>query len=442
MLLIEGFIMSLYVKEIRGVVNSEITNEFASNMGTMIGNFLKPGKNVVVGRDTSLFSQMIKRSITAGLMASGIGVIDFGVAPIPTVHYGASLYDTDVIITITASHLRPDEIAIKIFSDYEIQMAQKHAEQVPWDKIGYLSYVYDYVDKYLNAVLENVEKGIIRNMRLKVVVDCANASTVPFMPQLLNVLGCETILFGCQTTETSSKMFAEPTPETLSMVSDLVKSTGADLGMALDNDGDRIIFIDEKGKIIRDQTVLGIFARESLIKNPGGTVVSSVVASRALDETVLKYEGNLIKAPVDLVLNKTIENKAVFGGDEPGMYIFPEFQDCFDAIFTGVKMIETICKQNKTLSQLAREIPEYHRTGFSIECEHENKEDVLNNLKENLEEKGVSVTTDGIRIDWENAYVLVRPSRFEPLMRVYIESKTSKRLDELSNELKNMIQDV
>ncbi len=432
--------MPSYLKEIRGAVNSEITNEFASNLGNVIGNFMRPGKTIVVGRDIKAASQMIKRSITAGILASGINVIDFGISPIPTVHYGANLYDIDVIITITASHTNPEEIDIKIFSDHNIPLVQRHADKVSWDDIGELSYVNDYVDKYICAVLENIEKDLITTMAPKVILNCADGSSVSFLPEILSKLGSKTIMFGCQPTSTASKEFAEPTPESLSLVSNLVKDVGADIGISMDNDGDRVVFIDEKGNKVREQTMLSLIAREFLIKNPGGTIISSITASMSLDEIVAEYEGNLIKAPMNNILDEIIKNKAVFGGGDSGMYVFPEFQRCFDAIFAAVKVLETVCKHNKTLSTLISEIPEYPRTEFSIECQHDEKDKVLENLKERLELKDEIDTTEGLKIKGNNSFVLVRPSRFEPLMRVYVESKSSGKLQKLSHEVRNAIE--
>ena len=431
--------MSLYVNEIRGVVNSEITNEFASNLGNIIGNFVRSGKKVIVGRDINDPSQMIKRSITAGILAAGIDVVDFGIAPIPTVHYGADLYNTDVLVTVTASHMHPEEIDIKVFSNYEIPLTQRHADKVSWDKVGQLSYVHDYVNKYLNAVLENTEKNVISSRAPKVVVDCANGTAVPFLPEILSRLGCDAILFGCQPTNVSARKFAEPTPESVSLVSNLVNAVGADMGIAMDNDGDRVIFIDEKGNVIRDQTVLGLLAREALIENPGGTIVSSITASMSLDEVVSDHGGKLIKAPINDVLDEVIKNKAVFGGDDSGMYVFPKFQECFDAIFAAVKMLEIVCKHNKTFSTMVNEIPEYPRTVFSVDCEHDEKLNVLENLEENLKENGEIDTTEGIKMQEEDSFVLIRPSRFEPLLRVYVEAKSSGKLQKLSHDINKMM---
>ncbi|KAF5078603.1 phosphomannomutase [Methanobacterium aggregans] len=430
--------MSLYVREVRGVVNSEISNEFASNLGTMVGNFLSNGNTIVVGRDTNQASQMIKRAATAGLIAAGVEVIDFGVAPIPAIHYGAGFYNAKVVMTVTTSHLHSDEISIKIFSNYKIPMATERAEKVNWENIGSLSYVYDYKAQYIDAVVANVDGKLIKDHAPKVVLDCANASAVPFAPEILGRLGCETILIGCQGPKADER-FSEPSPQSLAMISNLIKSVGADIGIAIDNDGDRVIFLDEKGNTIRDQTILGIFAREALRENPGGTVVSSVVASRILDEIVSEYGGSIIKTPVDLVLNGTVESGAVFGGDEPGLYTFPKFNPCFDAVFASVKMLEIICKENKPLSKIAEEIPEYQRTGFSVKCPHEKKAKLVEDLKNSLVNEGVLNTTDGVRVDWEDSYILVRPSRFEPLLRVYMEARSSEKLQIIVDKVKMMI---
>ena len=161
----------------------------------MVGNFLSKGNAVVIGRDTNQASQMIKRAVTAGLMAAGVEVIDFGVAPIPAIHYGTGLYNATVVITVTTSHIHPDEISIKIFSSHKIPMAQERTEKVSWEDVGSLSYVYDYRAKYRDAVVENVDAELIRDQASKVVLDCANASAVPFTPEILSKVGCETLLF-------------------------------------------------------------------------------------------------------------------------------------------------------------------------------------------------------------------------------------------------------
>jgi phosphomannomutase/phosphoglucomutase len=162
--------MAKYVQNIRGIVNTEITNKFASHLGTIVGNFIGPGKPVVVGRDSNVTSQMIKRSLTTGLMAAGTDVVDFGIAPIPVIHYGKDFYNATTTISISKSHLRPEDVDIKLFSDHEIPL-ESHPKQVPWNQIGALRYVYEYRNIYVRAILKQAATDAIKNKGFLVVLD-------------------------------------------------------------------------------------------------------------------------------------------------------------------------------------------------------------------------------------------------------------------------------
>nr|WP_282731774.1 hypothetical protein [Methanobacterium alcaliphilum] len=200
-----------------------------------------------------------------------------------------------------------------------------------------------------------------------------------------------------------------------------------------------VVFIDEKGNRIKDQTILAIFSKYILEQNPGSIIVSSVVVSKSLDDIVLQ-KGKIIKTSVNQVLSEIAENNAIFGGDEPGMYVFSEFQVCFDAIFSVVKMLEILAQKNTTLSNLANEIEEYNRIVFTIDCEHEKKTPVIDIFKDQFESKYEINTTDGIRVDLNDSMILIRPSRFEPIIRVYLESESADKLQKLAESVKSMIE--
>ncbi len=433
--------MVKYIYDIRGEVNSEITNKFASHLGTVIGNYLGPGESVVLGRDFNTPSQMIKRSISTGLMSAGINVIDFGIAPIPVIHYVMNLYQTNVMVTVAESDLRPKDVSIKIFSKFEIPLEQRHGDKVAWNSIGELRYAHEYIEEYVKAVLKKAATKIIQSKQFMVVADCEMGTSAPFTPKILNKLGCETVTIGFKDTKHDQK-FTKPGPERLSLDSEVTTTVGADIGIILDNDRDGVIFIDEGGNVIRDQTILGIFARDALKRENGGTVVSSVVASLSLDEVVSRNGGNLIKTSVNHVLKEVIDNDAVFGGDEPGMYVFPEFQTCYDGIFSVVRMLEILARNDTTLSKLTKEIKEYPRTFFTLECEHEKKMKVINTIENRFDSHDDFNTVDGLRVEMEDSFILVRPSRFEPLIRIYIESKSSKKLQTLTASIKKIIENV
>ena len=423
--------MSLYVKEVRGEVNNEINNEYASNLGKLIGNFLSPKNIVRVGRDDNPVSQMILQSLTAGIMATGRDIEDYGIVPTPVVHYLSKFDEGDIQINISSNQ---NKVIIKIYSNYEIHLEPNNPHKTSIFNVGQLKYVNKYLNRYQDKLLENINREVIINKRPKVLLDCGNKSTMPFITQILTSLSVDNILLSCESSSGNRESY--PSTEKISTISDMVKTVGADLGILLNNEVDQAFFIDEHGNTIRDQTMLGIFAKHSLNENPGN-IVSSIVSSLALEEVVNKANGKLIKVPVDSVLRESIYNKAIFAGDEPGQFIFPNFQSCSDAIYSSIMLIQIICSLNKPLSVLAHEIPEYHRTGFSIKCDHENKSSVIELLKNKLD--GEINSTDGVRSDFRDSYVLIRPSRFDPVLKIYIESKDSNKLNELSQEVNGII---
>lgn len=429
--------MSLHVKEIRGNANQEITNEFASNLGNRIGNFLSNNNFVNVGRDDSPISHMISQSITSGILAAGINVNDYGIVPLPVVHYLSSFENGDIQLNISTDQ---NKVAIKVYSNYKIHLEDNQPTRVSGNQIGHLKYVNKYLDKYHQAIVESIDGKVIKNKRPKVILECGNHSIMPILTQILDSFGVDRILFNYETSNLSNEKFSESRSENISTLSDMVKTVGADVGISLDNEVNKAFFIDENGVNIRDQTMLGIFAKNCLKQNQG-IIVSSVVSSLALEEIIKETDGELIKSPVNSVLSEAAKYDAIFAGDEPGIYIFPQFQSCPDPIFASVMLLKII-SENKPLSKLAKEIPEYNRTGFTVRCGHENKCKAIKLFKNKMESKAVIDTTDGVRADFKDSYILVRPSRFEPLLKIYIETKDSTNLSMLNHEVNEIIEQI
>ena len=196
--------MSLYVKEIRGEVNNEISNEYASNLGKMIGNFLSPKNMVRVGRDDNPVSQMILQSLTSGIMATGRDIGDYGIVPTPVVHYISKFDDGDIQINISTYQ---NKVIIKIYSNYEIHLEPNNPHKTSRvHNVGQLKYVNKYLDRYHDKLLENINKKAIRNKRPKVLLDCGNKSTMPFITQILTSLSVDSILFSCESSSSNDEI--------------------------------------------------------------------------------------------------------------------------------------------------------------------------------------------------------------------------------------------
>jgi len=428
--------MSLYKKEIRGEVNTEITNESASNLGSVIGNFLSPESIVNVGRDDKPASQMISRALTAGIMATGRTVADYGVVPTPVVHYRSNFSNGNLLITIN-THL--NTVAINIYSNYKIHLEQKQPEKVMGENVGQLTLINEFLETYQTGLIGQINQKNIKTKKPKIVLECSDKTVTPFISQILTSFDVENIVLSIESPNgNKERKFLETNPENISVVSSMVKNISADLGIILDNNGEQAYFIDENGNLLRDQTVLSIFAKHILAKEHG-TVISSVVASLSLDDVVKENGGKLIKTPVDAILSELDNPDVIFAGDEPGKYIFPQFQSCFDAIFASAMLIDIICTEDKPLSKLAEEIPEYHRTGFSIKCDHELKSQAIELLNNELRDKGELTTVDGVRADFDNSYILIRASCFQPMLKIYLEAKRPERLNQLTKEVNKIM---
>lgn len=431
--------MSLYMKEIRGEVNSEITNESASNLGNIIGNFLSPESIVHVSRDDEPASQMISRALTSGIMAAGRTVVDFGVVPTPIVHYLSSFQNGNLLIT---TNTRYNTVAINIYSNYEVHLEQKQPEKVKVEDLGHLTHINELLNTYQQAVIEQIDKDNITTKKPKIILECGDKSVTPFISEILTTFGVENIVLSFENSDGNKKRkFNEINPENISIVSNMVKTISADLGIVLDRNGERATFIDENGDTIRDQTALGLFAKQMLSRQRG-IVVSSVVASISLDEVVKENRGELIKTPVYSILKELDDEEVIFAGDEPGIFIFPKFQSCSDAIFASAMLIDIICTEDKPLSVLAAEIPEYHRCGFSFKCDHELKSHAIELLKKELKEKGKLTTIDGVRADFDNSYMLIRSSFFHPKLKIYLEAKNSDELSQLTHEVNKIMDHI
>jgi len=424
--------MAVYVQDIRGTVNRDIDCAFALNLGMLIGDYLRPG-SVLIGRDAYTPSQMIKRAIGTGLMAAGIDVTDFGVVTVPVMHHNLQDLDANLMINVSRSPLRADEINIKILSNHEIPLEQRPTGHVPWNKLGKLRYLDNYAESYIESALGLISSAV-KDTGFMVVLGFDEGSPPGIEGEILNLLECQTVNVSFR-----GSLFGESFPlinsSTISMISDIVKASGADMGVVLDNDRDSVFFIDERGNPIRDQTVLSIFAKHYL-KDHDGPIVSSVVSSRSLEGV---SGGRLIRTSVDRVLKEGYERRAVFGGDEPGMYIFPEFQYCFDGTFAILKMLEIMAEEKMTLSQLKSDIDEYSRVEFSVDCPNELKDAVIQRLVKYFRDKEPELC-DGIRVEEPSCFMLIRASRFEPALRIYIESESSEKTQNKALDIMKLIE--
>jgi phosphomannomutase/phosphoglucomutase len=421
---------------VRRLANTELTPEFASKIAASYGSLVK-GK-VAVGGDTRTSTEMIKHAVISGLLSSGCDVVDLGFLPTPALQYAVrNYYDAGIIIT--ASHNpaeynglklvdfdgigTPDETELKI----EEMFFNDAPDRVSWDEIGELEKNSSILEEYIQEVIKRVDADTIGNAKLKVIVDCGSGAACFTTPYILRELGCEVITMNCQPDGFFPGRDPEPTEQNLKELIEVVKATGADVGLAHDGDADRTICIDENGNFVFGDKSFALVEKYMLKENKGGLIVTTVATSTAIYDIANEYNGEVIATKVgDLVVARKLKDKkGLFGGEENGGLIFPDFVYGRDAALSAAKIVEIIAKSGKPLSRLVEELPVYYSEKMKIKCPEELKQVVMQKIAEETREFEVD-TTDGVKIIKEEGWVIIRPSGTEPIFRCFAEAKTKE----------------
>ncbi len=442
--------MSLFgTNGVRGIANEYLNPELTLNLARSLGTYMDSKGTVAIGCDTRISGQMLKSAAISGALSTGLNVIDVGIVPTPSIQYYVRDY-ADAGIIITASHNPREYNGIKFISGDGSEFprdGEKNIEKiyysgkygiVSWEKTGRFRMDPIVNEYYTKNIINSVDAENIRNRRFKVVADTGCGAGSLTLPFLLRDLGCQVLTLGAQPDGTFPWRNPEPTPENLTELLKLVKITGADMGVAHDGDADRIVFIDENGVFINDEVLLAMMAKY-MLEHESGPLVTPVSSSQRMSDVANEAGVELYWTAVGSinVARKMMEINAVFGGEGNGGLIFPKHQYCRDGAMACAKILE-ILASGKRLSELAKSVPEYFNAKTKITSK--NIQATMERVKLKASELGFEIdTTDGIKIWYEDGWVLIRPSGTEPFFRIFAEAKKQERAEELMREGMNMV---
>ena len=427
---------------VRRIANQELTPEFASKLAAAYGTLVK--RTVAVGGDPRTSTEMIKHSVIAGLLSSGCKVIDLGILPTPAVQFAVrNYYDGGVMIT--ASHNPPkynglkfvDQDGIGIPEEMELKIEDmffnENPDRVSWNGIGEVFKNSGIINEYIENVFNRVDSAIIKKANLKVIVDCGSGAACFTTPYLLRKLGCEVTTMNCQPDGFFPGRNPEPTAENLKELREVVKSTNADLGIAHDGDADRTICIDEKGDFIFGDKTFALVEKDMLIENGGGTIVTTVATSAAIYDIAKEYGGEVIATRVgDLLVARELKDRnGLFGGEENGGLIFPDFVYGRDAALSTAKIVEILSKEGKPISELIEGLPKYCSAKLKVECPDDLKTEVMKKIVDATYDYEVD-TKDGVKILTDEGWVIIRPSGTEPIFRCFAEAENEKEAKKMA----------
>ncbi|MBQ8017985.1 MAG: phosphoglucosamine mutase [Methanobrevibacter sp.] len=431
---------------VRRTANDVLTPEFASRLAACYGTQIKG--TVAVGGDTRTSTVMLKQAVIAGLLSSGCDVVDLGILPTPGVQYAVRKY-YDGGVMITASHNPPQYNGLKFLDEYgigipdEMDLAieklyfDEEPDRVPFSEIGQLYHNDKIIDEYVDEAVSKVDVEAIRKANLKVVVDCGSGAGCFTAPYLIRKLGCEVTTLNSQADGFFPGRDPEPIEENLQELIHVVKELNADIGLAHDGDADRTICIDEKGNFVLGDKTFTLVEKQMLKENNGGTIVTTVATSQAIYDVAEEFNGKVISTAVGdlLVARKLKDEEGLFGGEENGGLIFPDFVYGRDAVMTVAKILEIVAKESKPLSELVGELPVYYASKMKIECPDDEKEFVMSSIADEIKTTTDFELdlTDGVKILKEDGWVIIRPSGTEPIFRCFAESDSQAKADEMTD---------
>lgn len=431
--------------------------KFTSAYATFIRRSGKSKSNtIVVGRDGRISGDMVRNIVCGTLMGIGYDVVNIGMATTPTTELAVAMEQATGGIIITASHNPRQWNALKLLNekgefltaaDGEEVLAIAEREDFEYasvDNLGKYTEDNSFNQRHINSVLnlKLVDREAIKNAHFKVLVDAVNSVGGIIMPQFLDALGVEyKVLNGEPTGDFAHN--PEPLAKNLGEIMGEMAKGGYDLGIVVDPDVDRLVFISENGEMFGEEYTLVSVADYVLSKTPGNTV-SNLSSTRALRDVTERHGGKYTAAAVGEV-NVTTQMKnvnAVIGGEGNGGVIYPESHYGRDALVGVALFLSHLAHKGCTASELKASYPEYFMAKNRIDLTPTADIDaILAKVKEVYSNEEI-IDIDGVKINFANSWVHLRKSNTEPIIRVYSEASTLKEAEELGEKLIAVVQSM
>lgn len=435
--------------DIRGVYGKDFDEETFKKIGFVLG---KKKGNFVVGNDIRKSGKSLAQALIEGLETFGAKVFYGGTASFGQILFSGLKLKVDKTLYITASHLPAEWNGLKIYFGDGEPLSKEGIEKIRDEVIEVEEKKFEFQkpeikevnlkNEYFNALLENFSR--VKNNNLKIVVDCGNGAMGLVAPELFRKFGFKVIELFCQPDPDFPNRKIEPTFEATKKLREKVIKEKADFGVAFDGDGDRGAVIDDKGEYLSGNQIGIILGKDVLPFSERKKVIKTVACSMAVEEE-LKIEGaEFIEVPVGhtYVISAVKKEKACLGIEESGHIVMPEYFLFDDAILIPLKIAEIILKKKKKLSDLVKNIKIYPLEEIVFECPDEIKFKIVENLAKEFQKKYKKVNAvDGVKVNFDYGWILIRASNTSPKIRLYVEAKNERRLKVLMGKSSKILKE-
>jgi len=436
---------------IRGVANVHpMTGEMAMQIGRATAHLLrnKGGRHrIVIGKDTRVSGYLLETALASGICSMGVDVLLVGPMPTPAIAFITQSMRADAGVMISASHNPFYDNGIKIFSDNGFKLPDETEERIEdlifsnsidslrptATEVGKAFRIDDARGRYI-VFLKNTFPPQLSLDGLKIVLDCANGAAYRVAPTVLEELGAQVIPVGVDPDGQNINLNCGSLhPE---VVSRMVVETGADVGMALDGDADRIVFVDHQGNVVDGDHIMAICAtdmiREKRLKK--NTLVATIMSNMGLEKVLNACNGKIVKTPVGdrYVVTEMVRSGYNMGGEKSGHTIFLDYNTTGDGIITALQVLAIMGKREKSLAELATIMTPFPQVLFNIRVKEKHDLSQVSEIQNAIRKVEQELGTQG--------RIVVRYSGTEPLIRVMLEGEKEEQIQQMGGDLSEVIE--
>ena len=436
--------------DIRGKVVDDFPPQVVNQLGKGFGTFVKRSgfQEIALSGDIRLTTPKLMEEFKNGVLSTGVDVINLGILPTPANYYSMFKLEVGGAVQITGSHNPPEFNGFKMSLDRkavygkDIQTLRKYIDNNDFDIGNGNEIKYDIKSDYKSMIIDKI--NIERTM--KVVMDCGNAAGAINAPDIFRNLNIDLTELYCDPDGTFPNHHPDPTvKENLKDLIDIMKSGDHDIGIAFDGDADRVGVVDETGDIIWADQLMALFLPEVIQNND--EILFDVKCSQALEDMIIRYGGKPVmwKTGHSLIKQKMNELGCKLGGEMSGHIFFADdYYGYDDAIYVAARIVQTLSRSDKKLSELKAELPIYHSTPeMRMACESdEEKFRIANEAIKFFQDNYDCITVDGVRIKFGDGWGLVRSSNTQPVIVCRFEANTLERMEEIKELVLNKIKTI
>jgi mannose-1-phosphate guanylyltransferase/phosphomannomutase len=446
---------------VTGLVNVDLTPEFAAKVGAAYGGVLPKGSTVTVNRDSHYTPRMIKRALIAGLPSAGINVLDVRNQPIPVARHHTRVSGALGGVHVRLSPFDARVVDIKFFDRRGLDLDKgterkieglffrEDFRRVYLDDVGRIEYASDVEARYGADYMQRLDVEAIRNADEynRIAVDYANSSSSLVLPDLLGRLNADVVAINAVVQEQSLYQTPEEFEEGMARLGAITKTLHAAFGVRLDTGGERIYFVDENGETVTGMTALAVMADLALAQHhaahgPGGTAVVPVYAPSVFEQIGARYGAEIVRTRFNsyALMTAALRPGVVISGDSQGSFIFPEFQPSADGLFAIAKLMGLTATQDVRFTQAIANLPHYAMWSTRVPCRWEDKGRVMRILNEQYRNSS-SRQIDGVKIDLgQGEWALILPDADRPLFHVIAEADTEAEARQLVDKYAGLVQ--